>query len=179
LKTGLLLGLLVCTMSFGQNQAYDFLDHIGLIKAVMPNIEKVGVMVGPQDYEILSKHMGVAQTQYGISLVPIRLNNVKKKLPQYVKTAATGVVKNHAIGALLFVQGEDDVTKSGVGIKFTAGSLAKKKVPVFSAHEKGNKLGCLGQFLLKDDQWVVQIRSSLVEKIGLTVPSGDPQIVMN
>ena len=179
MKKGLLLGLLVCTMSFGQKQAYDFLDQIGLVKAVLPNAQIIGVMVGPKDYQSLIQHMGVAQTQYGINVIPIKLNDVRTKVPQYMKMAAIGVVKNHNIDALVFIEGQDNITKSGVGIKYTSGSLNKKKIPVFSSDEKANKLGCLGKFVLSDDQWTVHIDAVLAEKLGITIAYDDSQIIRN
>lgn len=177
MKKSLVFSVLFWTMCQAQNPKYDFLDQVGLIKGLLPNIAKVGVMVGPKDYETLIESMGTAQSQFGIQVIPIKLNNVTQKLPQYVKTAATGVVKNHDINALLFVTGEDGVTKSQVGIKFTAGALTKSGVPVFSADEKGLELGCLGQFVLSGDRWIMDVSSATAGELNVTIPSGDPQFV--
>ena len=177
MKKGILLSILICTMGMSQSQKYDFLDQVGLIKGILPNVERIGVLIGPTDYDTLLESMGAAQTQYGITVIPIKLNNVKQKLPQYVKTAAVGVVKNHGIQVIMFVEGTDSVTKSPVGIKFTASALKKQKVPVFSPSDKALKVGCLGQFIMEGEQWKMKVSNEIAGEIGVTVPSGDPNFL--
>lgn len=161
----------------GQDAKYDFLDQLGLIKNLTPDIKTVGVMLGPTDYDLLITSMGAAQSQFGLKVIPIKLNNVKTKQAQYIKMAAIGVAKKYNIKALMFFHIKDKITSSQVGIKFTAGSLRKQGVSVFSSDEKALKLGCLGRFILKDDAWVMQVSKSTAGKLGVTIPSGDSEFL--
>ncbi|PIE02791.1 MAG: hypothetical protein CSA81_05595 [Acidobacteria bacterium] len=179
MKKGFIIGLLLIPICFGQNKAYDFLDQIGLITATLPHVKRVGVMIGPNDYGDLIQHMGTAQTQYGVLIIPIKLNNIKGNGPQYmqhIKKLVKSAASKHHIDAIIFSEGSDSITKNSVSIRFCASALAKSKIPVFSPNKKALKLGCLGRFKIEGDQWVVSISSKTAAKYKLLIPEDDPQI---
>jgi hypothetical protein len=180
LKRIILLGLLLGTMCTGQDARYDLIDQLALVKNLMPGVKKVGVMLGPADYKKLAGSIGPVQTQLGFMVIPIRLNNVAPKIPQlprYVSSVAGNVAAQHQLDAILFFHVEDRITKSDIGIQFTARTLKKQKIPVFSANAKAKKLGCLGRLHLKDDTWVMYVNARLARRLHTVIPVGDTNLL--
>lgn len=157
----------------------DLMAQVSLIKATMPNVASIGVMVGPNDLDKVKESIAKAQSELGLKIVTVSVKDVRQKVGQYLRLAANGVVKNHGVQALIFVNGQDSITKNPLGIKMTSSGLSQSKVPVFTANEKGHSLGCLGQFNFDGSQWVVLIDSKTASKLEITLPSDVNGVILN
>lgn len=150
-------------------QENDLIFQIRLIKKIMPDATRFGLIYNPNRSEV-EADIDRVTSETGMLVVksPVThlrdVGDVVRSLMQY------------EVDFIYMV--EDSIITSGNGVKFTVRPTQRKGVPVFTKASDGLENGVFGQTFRAGGYWRMYINRETLDDFPLSIPEGSEDFII-
>jgi putative ABC transport system substrate-binding protein len=142
-------------------QEYDLAAQLRIIKDLIPNSTRLGVLYNPGRPNIDALISNASQDT-GLVVVKSPVENTRDM------TNAVRSLSKYDVDFIFMIE---DKTVTGVGaIKFVVKQTMRKKIPVFTISANAFKGGAYGWIVENGSSWRIKINGSVQERFDITVP---------
>ncbi len=146
----------------------DLAHHVKLIKQLMPDATRVGILFNPNTE--IDGLINRAVQETGIKIIKSPIASVRD-----VSTAVRNLDR-YDVDFVIMI--EERVVTSNNAIKYVVKQTVKKKIPVFTTSENAMSAGACGHLVNGAGTWQMKVNGKVVRLFDITVPDSNANITL-